>query len=331
MRFLFTTILVLSLNLAALAEPLVIYSTRKEQLLEPLLKAYEAHSGQKIKVIYDSEGPLLEKLKLEGDRSPADLLLVVDAGNLWRAADLGLLSPLQSPILEKNVPPSLRDPNNLWFAVTRRVRGIVYNPSKINPAELSSYEDLASAKWKGKLCLRSSSKVYNQSLVAMMLERLGPVETKKVVRGWVDNLAVQVFSDDTSLIKALQSGPCQLGIVNSYYLGNLLKSEPQFPAKMFWPNQKTSGAHVNISGAGVTKYSKNKAAAQKLIEWMTESSAQKILSDMNMEFPVNSGASLALNDILKNFGTFKGDTLNLSIAGRRQKEAVMLMDSVGYQ
>lgn len=331
MRLLLITLLAINFHLVAQAEPLVVYSTRKEQLLEPLLKAYESQSGQKIKVVYDSEGPLLEKLKLEGEKSPADVLLVVDAGNLWRAADLGLLSPLQSPELEKNVPLSLRDPNNQWFAVTRRVRGIVYNPNKIKPSELSTYEDLASAKWKGKLCLRSSSKVYNQSLVALMIERLGAEETKKIVQGWVSNLAVKVFSDDTSLIKALQSGPCQVGIVNSYYLGSLLKAEPGFPARMFWPNQKTSGAHVNISGAGVTKHSKNKKAAQAFIEWMTQPTAQKILSDINLEFPVNSAGHLVLNDVLKNFGTFRADTLNLSIAGRRQREAVMLMDSVGYQ
>ena len=331
MRLLFTLFLALSGSIDTFAQELVIYSTRKEQLLEPLLKAYEAQSGQKIKVIYDTEGPLLEKLKLEAEKTPADVLLLVDAGNLWRAADLGLLSPLKSQLLEKNVPTSLRDPNHLWFAVTRRVRGIVYNPNKVKASELSTYEDLASAKWKGKLCLRSSSKVYNQSLVAMMIERLGPEKTKQVVQGWVNNLAVKVFSDDTSLIKALEGGPCQVGIVNSYYLGNILKAQPEFPAKIFWPNQKSSGAHVNISGASIVKHSKNKVSAQKFIEWMTEPSAQKILSDMNLEFPVNGNAPLALNGILKNFGSFKADNLNLSIAKLRQKEAVILINSIGYQ
>lgn len=313
------------------AAELTVYSTRKEQLLSPLIKAYQEQTKNTVKVVFDSEGPLMEKLKQEGDRSPADVLLVVDAGNLWKAADSGLLAPLKSATLEKNVPTSLRDPEGRWFAITRRVRGIVYNPNKLKESDLSTYEDLANPKWKGKLCLRSSSKVYNQSLVAMMIERLGPDQTKKIVEGWVANMPVKVFSDDTSLIKALENGPCQIGIVNSYYLGNLLKTQPEFPARMFWPNQKTSGAHVNISGAGVVKASKKQELARQFIEWMSGPQAQKILSDMNLEFPVNEALFPELNPILKSFGQFKGDSLNLSIAGRRQQEAVMLMDKAGYQ
>ena len=318
-------------NLSAFAEELTLYSTRKEQLLEPLIKAYQQKTGNTIKVVYDAEGPLLEKLKQEGAQTPADVLLVVDAGNLWKAADLGLLQPVKSKTLEKNVPASLRDPQDQWFAITRRVRGIVYNPAKVKESELSTYEDLADAKWKGKLCLRSSTKVYNQSLVAMMIERLGADTTKKVVDGWVKNLAVKVFSDDTSLIKALENGPCQVGIVNSYYLGSLIKTNPQFPAKIFWPNQKTSGAHVNISGAGVIKNTKKLKLAQSFLEWSVQEEAQKILSDINLEFPVQESLVKELNPILSNFGKFKADNINLSTAGKRQQEAVMLMDSAGYQ
>lgn len=326
---LFFVVLSLVMASSAFAEELTVYSSRKEQLLEPLVKAYQAKTGNTIKVVYDSQGPLIERLKREGDKSPADVLLVVDAGNLWKATDLGLLSPVKSDKLEKNVPNSLQDPNNNWFAITRRVRGIVYNSNKVKASDLTTYEDLADAKWKGKLCLRSSSAVYNQSLVAMMIERLGADETKKVVQGWVNNLGAKVFADDTALIKALENGPCQIGIVNSYYLGRLLKENEKFPVKIFWPNQKTAGAHVNISGAGVTKSSKKKAVAQSFIEWMTEADAQKILSDMNLEFPVADVKEL--NPILTGFGTFKADSINLSVAGSRQKEAVMLMDSVGYQ
>lgn len=313
------------------AEELTLYSTRKEQLLAPLVKAYESKTGHKIKVVFDSEGPLLERLKREGADSPADLLLVVDAGNLWRAADLGLLQPIKSKILEKDVPANLRDPQGQWFAVTRRARTVVYNPNKVKESELSTYEDLANSKWKGKLCLRSSTKVYNQSLVAMMIERLGEKETKAVVQGWVNNLGAKVFADDTALIKALENGPCQVGIANSYYLGGVLKDNPNFPVKIFWPNQKTSGVHVNISGAGVTKSSKKQKLAQEFLEWTVETEAQKILSDMNLEYPVQDKGIKELNPILQGFGTFKMDLQNLSVAGKRQKEAVMLMDSVGYQ
>ncbi|AGH95370.1 extracellular solute-binding protein [Pseudobdellovibrio exovorus] len=316
---------------AMAAETLTVYSTRREQLLQPIIQAYTAKTGNTVKVVYDSEGPLLEKLKQEGAKSPADVLLVVDAGNLWRAADLGLLQPTKSSALEKTVPAALRDPQGQWYAITRRVRGIVYNPNKVKASDLSTYEDLANEKWKGKLCLRSSNKVYNQSLVAMMIERLGADETKKVVQGWVGNLGAKVFSDDTSLIKALENGPCQVGIVNSYYLGNLLKNNPEFPAKIFWPNQSSSGAHVNISGAGVTKSSQKKKVAQEFIEWMVSDEAQKLLSDMNLEFPVKDTLTKDLNPILQGFGSFKADSINLTTAGKRQKEAVMLMDSVGYQ
>lgn len=332
MRFSFMILIALTLNtLAAQATELTIYTTRKEQLLEPLIKAFTAKTKNTVKVVTDGEGPLLEKLKNEGADSPADILLVVDAGNLWLAADQGLLAPTKSKTLESAIPTSLRDPQGQWFAVTRRVRGIVYNPNKVKESELTTYEDLASPKWKGKLCLRSSTKVYNQSLVAMMIERMGEKEAKTVVKGWVDNLAAKVFSDDTSLIKALENGPCQVGIVNSYYLGGLLKENPKFPAKIFWPNQKTSGAHVNISGAGVTKSSKHKAEAQALIEWMVSPEAQKLLSEMNLEFPVRDTLVSELNPILKGFGTFKAEEINLAVAGKRQKEAVILMDSVGYQ
>ena len=313
------------------ADQLVVYSTRKEQLLEPLIKAYQSKTGHTIKVVYDNEGPLLEKLKQEGPQTPADVLLVVDAGNLWRAADLGLLLPLKSKVLEKNVPASLRDPQGQWFALTRRVRGIVYNPTKIKESELSTYEDLADPKWKAKLCLRSSTKVYNQSLVAMMIERIGQEATKKVIEGWVKNLAVKVFSDDTSLIKAIENGPCQVGLVNSYYLGSLIKTNPQFSVKIFWPNQKTSGAHVNISGAGLIKTTKKQKLAQSFLEWSVQEEAQKILSDINLEFPIQDSLVKELNPILASFGQFKADTLNLSTAGKRQQEAVILMDSVGYQ
>jgi iron(III) transport system substrate-binding protein len=329
-----TTVLLLALALPSFsvhADELTIYSTRKEQLLEPLIKAYQQKTGHTIKVVYDTEGPLLEKLKQEGAQTPADVLLVVDAGNLWKAADLGLLLPVKSKTLEKNVPTSLRDPQGQWFALTRRVRAIVYNPAKVKESELSTYEDLADAKWKGKLCLRSSTKVYNQSLVAMMIERLGPDATKKVVDGWVKNLAVKVFSDDTSLIKALENGPCHVGIVNSYYLGNLIKTNPEFPVKIFWPNQKTSGAHVNISGAGLIKTTKKQKLAQNFLEWSVQEEAQKILSDINLEFPVQETLVKELNPILNKFGKFKADTLNLSTAGKRQQEAVILMDSAGYQ
>ena len=316
---------------AAESADLTIYSSRKEQLLKGIIEAYQAKTGKKIIVIYDSEGPLLEKLKSEGANSRADLLLTVDAGNLWKAAESGLLISVKSKNLEKSVAPNLRDPGGRWYALTKRVRAIVYNPAKVKPEELSTYEDLADPKWKGRLCLRSSGKVYNQSLIAMMIERLGEKKTNEVVNGWVKNLAVKVFSDDTSLIKAVENGPCHVGIANNYYLGSLIKENSDYPVKLFWPNQNTSGAHINISGIGMTASSKNQKAALQFMEWAVSAEAQKLFSEINLEFPAIEKPEIPLNSVLKQFGKFKSENINLSIAGKRQQQAVMLMDKAGYK
>jgi iron(III) transport system substrate-binding protein len=333
MIFIYVFILFSFGNLLHSAEKadLTIYSSRKEQLLVEVVKAYEVKTGKKIHVVYDSEGPLLEKLKAEGSNTEADLILTVDAGNLWKAAELDLLTPVNSKKIEQMVPSNLRDPQKRWFALTRRVRAIVYNPSKVKKDELSTYEDLAQPKWKGRLCLRSSSKVYNQSLIALMIERLGEEKTTEIVQGWVNNLAVKVFSDDTSLIKSIENGPCHIGIANNYYWGMLAKDKPNYNVNIFWPNQKTSGAHVNISGIGVTKFSKNKKNAVEFIEWAISDEAQKLFSDVNLEFPLREKKSVPIHPILAELGKFQSEKINLSVAGKRQQQAVMLMDKAGYK
>jgi len=314
---------------AASADEVVVYSARIEQLIKPMFDAYTKQTGTTIKFVTDKEGPLLEKLKAEGANTPADMLITVDAGNLWQAAHEGLLRPVNSPVLAANVPAHLRDANNLWFGLSVRARTIFFNKKNVKPEELSTYEDLASPKWKNRLCLRTSKKVYNQSLVAMMIAEHGEAQTEQIVKGWVGNLATDVFADDSKMLEAVGAGQCDVGIANTYYYGRLMAKKPNLPLGIFWANQKTGGVHVNISGAGVTKHAKNPAGAQKLIEWLSSEQAQNLYTDADMEFPVNP--KVKPDPVLASWGSFKPNLINVSKAGDLQSAAVRLMDRAGYK
>ena len=313
----------------ALAGPeIVVYSSRNEQLVKPLFDLYTQETGTKITYLTDAEGPLIARLQAEGERTPADMLITVDAGNLWIAAEKGLLRPVKSKVLEAVVPDKFQDSQNRWFGLSVRARTIVYSTERVKTAELSTYEDLADKKWEGRLCLRTSKKVYNQSLVATMIERDGEARTEEVVKGWVDNLATDVFADDTALINAIVAGQCDVGIVNTYYFGRLQHQDPKIPAALFWPNQNSSGVHVNISGAGVTTHAKNPQGAQKLLEWLAKREAQEIFAGINMEYPVNDATKW--DPLVESWGKFKADDLNVEVAGKRQIESIKLMDRAGY-
>ena len=318
-----------SISALASADTVTVYSARNEQLLKPLLDRYSKETGTEIRLMTANEGALLARLNAEGASTPADVLITVDAGNLWLAAQQGQLRPLNSTVLQKNIPAHLRDPDNQWFGLSVRARTIVYSKSAVRPAELSSYEDLAQPKWKGKLCLRTSKKVYNQSLIAMMITEIGEAKTEEIVRGWVANLATTPFPDDTSLLKAIAAGQCQVGIVNTYYLGRLLVKEPDLPVGLFWANQSGSGTHVNVSGAGITKHAKNPAGAQKLIEYLSMEAAQSFYVDEDLEFPANP--KVKPNSIIKEWGSFKPNLLNVAKAGELQATATKLMDRAGYK
>ncbi|MEW6415111.1 MAG: extracellular solute-binding protein [Pseudomonadota bacterium] len=319
--------------LPALAQEVVVYSARNEQLIKPLFDAYTRETGVAVKFITDKEGPLMARLKAEGKNTPADVLLTVDAGNLWQAAEEDLLRPIKSPVLEANVPRHLRDPDNEWFGLSVRARTIIYNPTKVKPSELSTYEDLANPKWKGRLCLRTSKKVYNQSLVAMMIHEYGEEKTEAIVRGWVANLATAPLPDDTKAMEAVAAGQCDLTLVNTYYYGRLMEKNPKLPLAIFWPNQtlqdKSAGVHVNISGAGVTRHAKNPAGAQKLIEWLSSEKAQNLFADVNLEYPVNPRVSP--DPRVAAWGGFKQNLVNVKEAGSLQAKAVKLMDRAGYK
>ena len=326
----------LAATLAALATSsvqatpeVVVYSARNEQLIKPLFDAYTAKTGVQVRFVTDKEGPLLARLQAEGANTPADLLVTVDAGNLWQAGEMGVLAAIDSPILEANIPAHLRDPGGRWFGLSVRARPLVYSTERVKPSELVSYEDLADPKWKGRLCLRTSKKVYNQSLVAMMLARLGEAETARVVDGWVANLATEPFANDNQVMEAIDAGKCDLGIVNTYYYGRLAKERPGLKVAIAWPNQASSGVHVNVSGAGVTRYAKNPQEARRLLEWLSSAEAQGMFASLNLEYPANP--AIDPDPAVAAWGRFKADPANVADAGRLQAAAVMLMDRAGYR
>lgn len=323
--------LLLASLLAPLAQAaeLVVYTERREPLVKPLFERYEKETGTAVRLLSDGAPVLIERIAAEGANTRADLFMAVDAGNLWQAAERGLLAPTRSAKLEAAIPANLRDPQGRWFALSQRARTLVYSTERVKPAELSTYEALAAPTWKGRLCLRSSKKVYNQSLVATMIERLGTERTEQVVRGWVSNLATAPFADDTLLAKAIAAGQCDVGIINTYYLGRLQHDEPGFPVQVFWADQAGAGAHVNISGAGIVAASKNKAAAQAFLEWLASPAVQADFASVNFEIPASPG--VALDPVVAAWGPFRGDAVNVSVAGQRQAEAVRLMDRAGWR
>jgi iron(III) transport system substrate-binding protein len=318
---------------AAQADEVVVYSARNEQLIKPLFDAYTKETGVQVRFITDKEGPLMARLKAEGKNTPADILMTVDAGNLWQAAQEGLLKPISSKVLAANIPEHLRDPGNEWFGLSVRARTLVYNTNTVKAGELTTYEDLAAAKWKGRLCLRTSKKVYNQSLVGMMMYEHGEEKTEQIVKGWVANLATDPFPDDTKAMEAVAAGLCDVAVVNTYYFGRLIEKKPNLPLALFWPNQNlkthAAGVHVNISGAGLTRHAKHEAAAIKLLEWLSSDKAQNLYADVNLEYPANP--KVKVDATVGAWGNFKPNLINVAQAGALQAKAVMLMDRVGYK
>lgn len=313
------------------AADLVIYTARNEQLVKPLFDRYEAETGVDIEYLTDKEAPLMARLQAEGARTQADLFITVDAGNLWQAAQQGLLRPVESEVLEASIPAHLQDPGNRWFGLSVRARTLIYNTNKVKPEELSTYEALADAAWKGRVCLRTSKKVYNQSLVATLMEAHGAEGAESIVAGWVANLATAPFASDDEVILAVGAGRCDVGIVNTYYFGRLKRDQPELPVAVFWPNQGDGqrGVHVNVSGAGITTHAKRPEAAQRFLEWLAQGEAQAQFASVNLEFPANP--AVAVDPAVQAWGSFRQDLINVSRAGELQAQATQLMDRVGYR
>jgi iron(III) transport system substrate-binding protein len=313
------------------AEEIVVYSARKKSLTKIPFNTFFRKTGINIKLVTGKTDELLERLKKEGEKSPADMLLTVDAGSLWKATQADLFQPIESDVLTKNIPAHLRDPQNYWFGLSKRARTIVYSSQRVSPSDLSTYEDLAQPKWQNRLCLRTSKKVYNQSLTAMMIEKHGVEKTEKIIDGWVQNLATEPYKKDTDVIRAIMDGHCDVGIVNHYYLGRMLKSKPDMPVELFWPNQgeNEGGVYVDISGAGITKHAKNKELAVKLLNWLSSKNAQSLFAGSNMEYPVNPNVKPSFR--VQSWGDFKQNTDNISQSGQNRDRAVELMTIAKYQ
>ena len=308
-------------------EKLVVYTSRQPQLIEPLFEQYTKETGIEIVHLSGDAQQLLERIKTEGEDTAADLFITVDAGVLWQAAERGVLESITSKTLQANIPAYLRDPDNQWFGLSKRLRTIVINNAAMQEAP-KSYAELATNDWNSRLCLRTSQKVYNQSLIASFIANFGEQETLKVLNGWINNLATKVFSSDTLALKAVQAGQCDTTIVNSYYLGRLVASGEAENLNLIWANQDSTGVHVNISGGGIVKYSKQKTEAIKLLEWLTSTWAQEQYANLNLEYPVVEGT--VLHPVLESWGEFKEDNLNAKILGALQKEAVLLAREANY-
>lgn len=312
-----------------------IYSARHYDTDNQIYESFTKKTGIKVNLVEGKAEEMVERIKSEGANSPADILITVDAGNLWRAQQQGIFQPISSATLNQVIPANLREPNGNWFGFSKRARVIVYNKNKVNPAQLSTYEDLANPKWKGKIVARSSNNIYNQSLVASMIGESGTASTETWVKGFVANFARPPEGNDVSQIKAVAAGVGHLTLANTYYLGRLVASpKPEDKAiaskvGLFFPNQRAQGTHTNISGAGVIKTAPNKAGAIQFLEHLASPEAQKIFAQSAFEYPVVAG--VPVSPVLSSFGTFKSNPINVAAYGKFNSQAIQIMDRGGWK
>ncbi|HEY9646819.1 MAG TPA: Fe(3+) ABC transporter substrate-binding protein [Chroococcidiopsis sp.] len=312
-----------------------LYSSRHYDSDDALYQGFAEATGYQINLVEAESDQLIERIKSEGANSPADVLITVDAGRLWRAEEEGLFQPISSSVLTSAIPENLRHPDNLWFGLTKRARVVMHHKDRVNPAELSTYEALADAKWRGRILVRSSTNVYNQSLTGSILEALGARETEDWARGLVANFARPPEGGDIPQILAVAAGIGDIAIANTYYLARLITSDkPEerdaaSQIRVFFPNQRDRGAHVNISGGGVVKTAPNKEAAVRFLEYLVSPEAQRIFALGNYEYPVVAGAEV--DPVVTAFGRFRDDSINAAVIGRNNPEALRIMDRAGWR
>jgi len=304
-----------------------VYSGRHYDL-EQAFELFAEETGISVEFLFGSDAELRERIEAEGDDTQADVYMTVDAGNLYLAAEHGVFRQLESTRLDAAVPSHLRDPSDRWFGLSMRARTIVYSPDRVDASELSTYEALADPKWEGRLCMRDPTNVYTQSLVASLIAHHGYDGALEVVRGWVAN-DVDILSSDVLILETIAEGGCDVGISNHYYLARLLEEEPDLPVSLFWANQSDRGVHVNVSGAGVTRYADDPDLAQQLLEWLA-TKGQSAFVDGNHEYPANAETRPG-SSIREEFGTdFRVDELNAGDYGSLNQDAIRLMDEAGY-
>ncbi|MGH1487564.1 MAG: Fe(3+) ABC transporter substrate-binding protein [Cellvibrionaceae bacterium] len=321
--------------IAQAAETVNVYSARKTELIEPLLNKFSEQTGIKVNLVTGKDDALIKRLQVEGKASPADVLITVDAGRLHRAKSSGLLEAVDNETLSTSIPTNLRDSDNQWFGLSMRARPIFYVKGKVDPKELSTYENLTDTKWKGRICIRSSSNIYNQSLIGSMIEANGVKATEAWAKQFVKNFARPPAGGDTDQLRGAAAGVCDIAIANTYYYGRLIKSNKAEnnavadKLAIFWPNQNNRGTHVNVSGIGLTKSAKNKANAVKLMEFLVSPDSQAWYAEVNNEYPVIKNT--AIDNVLKSWGNFKSDDVSLTKLGINNRAAVELMDRAGWK
>ncbi|HYR35887.1 MAG TPA: Fe(3+) ABC transporter substrate-binding protein [Burkholderiales bacterium] len=313
-----------------------VYSSRHYKTDEALYESFTKATGIKVNRIEGGEDALIERVRNEGPRSPADVLITVDAGRLWRAEQLGLFQPVKSKTLEARIPENLRDPAGNWFGFSMRARVIAYNKGRVKPGEIETYEQLADPKWKGRVCMRSSTNVYNLSLMGALIDHLGEAKAETWAKGVRANLAQEPRGGDTDQLMAVAAGQCDVTVSNQYYYARLARSEKPEEKQaaerlgIVLPNQQTWGTHVNISGAGVLKNAPHRDAAVKFLEHLASDDAQRYFADGNNEWPVVAKLPID-NPVLAGFGDFKRDRLNVAVLGRNQPAAQKIYDRVGWK
>jgi len=312
-----------------------IYTARHYEVDDVLYKNFTDQTGVKVNVVKGKAEELIERLKREGQNTPADLFVTVDGGVLNNAKENGVLQPVESEVVNQQVPAKFRDKENHWIGLSARARVIVYSKDRVKPEQLSTYEDLATDKWKGKVLVRSSTSMYNQSLLASLIELNGEQQAEEWAKGIVANMSREPEGGDRDQAKAIAAGIGDVAIMNTYYVGLMVNSKDAEEVKasekigVFFPNQETTGAHLNVSGIGLVKHSKNKENAVKLIEYLTSAEAQATMSKENFEFPVNEQAEMP--ELLKSWGEFKAQEIDFAKLGVHNKKAIEIMNKVGWK
>lgn len=330
-RLLLALSLTTALPVAALAEEVNVYSHRQPELIQPLVDAFTAETGIAVNVAFVDKG-MAERLVAEGDRSPADLILTVDIARLLQIVDAGVTQEVKSDVLDANIPANFRDEANHWFGLTARARIVYASKDRVKDGEVTTYEDLADPKWKGRICIRSGLNDYNVALVSAMLAHHGADYTKTWLEGLKANLAKKPDGGDRDQVKSIAAGECDIGIGNTYYIGQMMNDPEQRPAaetvRIVFPTFEGDGTHLNISGVAMTKSAPNHDAALKFMEWLSSDEAQKIYAETNNEYPVKPG--VARSDLVASWGEFTPDSKSLTEIARLRPEALKLIETVDF-
>jgi len=311
-----------------------LYSYRQPFLIQPMLDAFTKETGIKVNVVYAEKG-MLERLKAEGDNSPADAVLTADIGRLNDMVEAGILRPVHSDVLDRDIPPQYRHPDGLWFGLTTRARVIFASRDRVKPGDIGTYEDLATPEFKGRVCTRSGKHEYMVSLIAAMIANVGEDQAEAWLRGVKDNLARKPQGNDRAQAKAIYEGICDVAVVNTYYMGKMATNDEK-PEQKAWaesisivfPNQGDRGTHVNVSGGAVTRSAKNKDNAIRLLEFLSDDYAQELYAEQNFEYPVKTG--VPLHPLVASWGNFKADTIGLADVAKYRAAASKMVDRVGY-